>query len=403
MKRLLQINITANWGSHGKIAEDIGKCVIAHGWESYIAYGRWANPSESHLIRIGSLWDERIHAVQSRLLDNHGLASRKATRKLIDAIKNISPDVIHLHNIHGYYLNYPLLFDFLAQYGKPVVWTLHDCWPFTGHCSHFEFDGCFKWQDECFNCQYKMVYPTSILLEQSNRNFLLKKECFTSLKDITLVPVSEWLAGYVKESFLGKQRIKVIHNGVDINTFKPIQVVKDNDVVELLGVASNWRMRKGLPDFIQLRGILPTNYHITLIGLSKKEIAVLPSGINGIERTNSVEELVDYYNKADIFVNPTYEDNFPTVNIEALSCGTPVLTYRTGGSPEAVTSYTGWVVEQGDVQGMASVVWDFASMSEVEKKLQRKVCRERAEKEFNKDIKNRGYLELYEQLLEKEC
>lgn len=398
--RLLQINVTANSGSHGKIAEEIGSLAIQRGWQSVIAYGRWANPSSSELLRIGSSFDINEHGIESRILDNHGRASRRATKEFIKKIEAIKPDIIHLHNIHGYYLNYRILFDYLKTTGSPVVWTLHDCWPFTGHCAHFEYDGCLKWKKECFDCQFKYVYPASFFLECSRRNFRLKKECFTTLRSLTLVPVSDWLKDYLKDSFLREQNIVVIHNGVDINKFAPIVIERDDDVVELLGVASNWRMRKGLPDFIQLRERLPMNCHITLIGLSKKEIRQLPPGITGIERTNSVEELVYYYNRADVLVNPTYEDNFPTINIEALACGTPVITYRTGGSPEAVSLDTGWVVEQGDVDGIAMIIKDFNDKDNDVRFQQRMACRERAVNEFDKDKQYLEYFKLYEKILE---
>lgn len=399
MPILFQINVSANWGSHGKIAEEIGQLVLAQGWDSNIAYGRIANPSKSKLIHIGSMWDERWHGVQSMLFDNHGLSSKKATKKLIESIIKVQPDLIHLHNIHGYYLNYPILFDFLKAYNKPVVWTLHDCWCFTGHCTHFEYDGCFKWQTGCYDCKFKHVYPSSLFLERSKRNYEIKKKYFTSLNNLTLVPVSNWLGNHLKNSFMKEHHIYVIHNGIDISVFKPIDVKRNDSTIEILGVASNWKMRKGLPDFIALRKALPQNYHITLIGLSKKEISELSSGLLGLERTNNVQELVEYYNKADILVNPTYEDNFPTINLEALACGTPVITYNTGGSPEAIDDLTGIVVEQGNVKKMAESILRLGEENNKEER--RYNCRKRAEQLYNQRICYQEYLELYNSLLNK--
>ena len=400
MPRLFQINVSANWGSHGKIAEEIGQLVLAKGWDSNIAYGRIANPSKSKLIHIGSMWDERWHGVQSMLFDNHGLSSKNATKKLIESIIKVQPDLIHLHNIHGYYINYPILFDFLKSYNKPVVWTLHDCWCFTGHCTHFEYDGCFKWKIGCYNCEYKHVYPSSLLLERSKRNYELKKNCFTSLNNLTLVPVSDWLSNHLKESFMKDQKIQVIHNGIDIDVFKPYNVHRKNGEFEILGVASNWKMRKGLPDFFELRKILPPKYHITLIGLSKKEMRNLPNGVTGLERTNNVEELVSYYNKADVLVNPTYEDNFPTINLEALACGTPVITYRTGGSPESIDETTGIVIEQGNVVALADGIKNMCN--DANKREVRMCCRERAEKLYDQSNCYKTYIDLYKSLLGEE-
>ena len=398
MPKLLQINITANWGSHGRIAEQIGQLALSEGWESYIAYGRRANPSKSHIIHIGSDWDERFHGLQTRLFDRHGLASVKATKQLIKKIMLIKPDIIHLHNIHGYFLNYPILFNFLKDYNRPVVWTLHDCWSFTGHCGFFFGNGCFKWRDGCYDCQFKHVYPSSFI-DGSTRNYRLKKKYFTSLPNLTLVPVSEWLGDFLKQSFLNDQVIKVIHNGVDIDAFKPVNVERNQNRIELLGVASNWRMRKGLPDFIELRKMLPERYNITLIGLTKSEIKVLPDGINGLERTNNIEELVEYYNKADIFINPTYEDNFPTVNLEALACGTPVVTYdKTSGGPEAINENTGIVVRNGNIKELYDAIVSFHDYTSIS----RIACRERAVEMFSNANCFKNYIKLYENLLDNE-
>lgn len=402
MRKLLQINITANWGSHGRIAEEIGQLAMSQGWESYIAYGRWANPSQSHLIRIGSMWDERWHGIQSRLFDNHGLASKKATQKLIEEIKRISPEIIHLHNIHGYYLNYPLLFDFLYRANVPVVWTLHDCWPLTGHCSHFMFSGCEKWKVGCYNCCEKKEYPASIWLDRSRRNYELKKEYFTSIRNLTIVTVSDWLSGVVRDSFLNGQKLVKIYNGIDVSVFHPqeirVNVSRNKSQMHILAVASQWTDRKGLSDIFRIRHLLPFDYSITIVGLTKEQVKVLPNGIIGITRTNSVGELANYYAQSDVFINPTYEDNFPTTNLEALACGTPVITYRTGGSPEAINEQTGLVVEVGDVNSMAEGIKKLCHTPDWEKR--RKLCRQRAVEFFDKNDRYLEYMNLYRFLIE---
>ena len=398
MPKLLQINITANWGSHGRIAEEIGQLALSQGWESHIAYGRWANSSQSQLYHIGSMWDERWHGLQSRLFDNHGFASRKATKKLIEEIERMSPDIIHLHNIHGYYLNFPLLFDYLAKSDIPVVWTLHDCWPLTGHCAYFTYAQCEKWKCGCKECQHKVTYPQSFFFSKSKRNYVRKRQSFNSLDKLTIVPVSQWLADIVNESHMRNHPIRMIHNGIDLENFKPaVSVHCKIDRKTVLGVSSVWEPRKGLKDFYLLRDLLDDSYQIVLIGLTKKQIKVLPSGIIGIERTNSLDELVQYYSTADIFVNPTYEDNFPTTNLEALACGTPVVTYRTGGSPEAIDEQTGLVVDTGDVNGLADGIRKLCNDSNQEER--RKLCRQRAVSLFNKNDRYQEYLDLYNSLL----
>lgn len=397
--KLLQINVTANWGSTGRIAEDIGKTAISKGWESWIAYGQRANESCSHLIRIGSKSDIIAHGVQSRLFDRHGLASKQATLKFIKTIKDIKPDIIHLHNIHGYYLHYPLLFDFLKEYGRPVVWTLHDCWAFTGHCAYYDYISCDKWKSGCQSCPQIGSYPASLFLDRSNFNFEKKKEAFSGLDNLTLVPVSEWLDGELKQSFLKNYPSLTIHNGIDMDVFKPYNSPHiPNDKKQLLGVASVWEKRKGLPEFFKLRKLLPDNFEITIVGLNKNQIKSLPDGIKGIHRTENLNQLVELYYHADVFVNPTFEDNFPTSNLEALACGTPVVTYATGGSPEAIDSNTGLVVAKGDVEGLKTAIFEITSSSE---KFKSRLCRERAVTLFNKKERYEEYMELYDKLLTK--
>lgn len=394
--KLLQINVTANWGSTGKIAEDIGKIAIQQGWESWIAYGRGNPESASNLIRVGSDLDLKSHVIQTRLFDNHGLVSSSATRKFINQIREINPDIIHLHNIHGYFLNYPKLFSFLKEYGKPVVWTLHDCWPFTGHCAYYDFVKCGKWKNGCFNCPQLGSYPQSILLDRSEKNYRDKKKAFLGVENLTLVPVSNWLRCEVGQSFLKDYPVQTIHNGIDINVFKASKErVDSRKVFKILGVASVWDRRKGLEEFIKLRSILPEEYEITLVGLSKKQIEQLPDGIGGITRTDSIEALVDLYSSADVFVNPTLEDNFPTTNLESLACGTPVITYDTGGSPEAVDSSCGIVVPYQDVQGLASAIVRVCG----NKAFTSEACRKRAEEYFDKNKSFQKYLDLYSSLL----
>lgn len=399
MKKLLQINSVANSGSTGKIAENIGKLAISQGWESYIAYGRGNPTSASHLIPIGNKWDMYIHGIQSRLFDNHGLASKNATRKLIEEIKRISPDIIHLHNIHGYYLNYEVLFEYLATINTPVVWTLHDCWTFTGHCAYFDMANCDKWQNGCIGCDAKHLYPESYVFNRSSNNYNKKRSSFLSLSNITLVPVSYWLSGLLEKSFLSKLKKKVINNGIDLNIFRPLSDGKKHghDKFMIIGVANIWEERKGLSDFIRLRSLLSDEYSITLIGLSDKQIRDLPVGIIGVTQTNGVEELVEYYNAADVLVNPTFEDNLPTVNIESLACGTPVITYKTGGSPEIISEETGIVVEKGDVAGIKLAIETIKNNT---KSHYSAACRQRAVERYNKDDRFEEYIKLYDSLLQ---
>ena len=280
------------------------------------------------------------YAYNSLFKGEQGLGSVIATRKLVGRLKEINPDIVHIHNIHGYYLNYPILFNYLKEANIPIVWTLHDCWSFTGHSAYCDAVGCTKWKNGCGNCPNLKEYPISYT-DNSKNNWIRKKEIVTGVPDMTIITPSKWLAELVKESFLSEYRVEVINNGIDTDVFKPTYGdfrkryhLEDKKI--LLGVASVWEKRKGLDDFIKLSEMIDDSYRIVLVGLSDNQLKTLPEGIIGITRTNSVKELAEIYTAADLFLNLTYEDNYPTVNLEAQSCGTPVITYDTGGSGESV-------------------------------------------------------------------
>lgn len=399
-KKLLQIDSCLVVGSTGRITESIARLAQNQGWECYIVHGgRYVKrPSCMTDIQAVSVFGEYLHYAESLLLDNHGLASRHATRRIVEQIKIIKPDVIQLHCVHGYYLNYKILFKYLNTTNIPVVWTFHDCWAFTGHCSHFVTVGCEKWKSGCYDCPLKSDYPKSFI-DRSRSNFELKKRLFSAIPNLHIVPASDWLNGFIKQSFLKDKESIVIKNGVDLNIFKPYDNIR-SDKFRILGVSGVWNRDKGLYDFYRLREKLDRErFDIILVGLSKEQVKDLPEGIKGIERTESVQELASLYSSSSVFVNLTYADTFPTVNLEALACGTPVITYRTGGSPEAVSSATGWVVEQGDVEGVVKTIKELASEEQVEVDAQRQACRVRAESEFDKDKCFKKYLTLYESLI----
>ena len=393
MPTLLQLNVTANWGSTGKIADGIGLSAMSRDWESFIAYGRYMNPSKSKLIKVGKKFDVYTHYAKAKFLDGEGFGSRRATQNLLTQIDKISPDIIHLHNIHDHWLNYPLLFAYLATVNIPIVWTFHDCWAFTGGCPYFEIPPCDKWKSECSQCPLR-----NRRIDKALVHFEKRKELIASLSDrITIVPVSGWLEDFCYQSMLRKSRIQLIHNGIDTGLFKI--TYSRNSKPLILGVAINWDYRKGLTDFIKLRKAIPEEKaDITLVGLEENQIKALPHGITGLSTTQNIDELVRLYNRASILVNPTYADNFPTVNLEALACGTPVITYRTGGSPEAIDENTGIVVEKGDVESLAKGIIEILNNP---MKYSRNACRRRAETHFDKNTQFSKYIDLYEELLRK--
>ena len=398
--KLLQVDTCLGMGSTGRITESIAQLAKSRGWECFIIHGaRFVkHPSCMKEIQSVSVVGEYLHYLESLLFDNHGLSSRCATRNVVEQIKRIQPDIVQLHCLHGYYLNYKILFEYFNTTTIPIVWTFHDCWAFTGHCTHFLTVGCERWKTECRDCPLKGAYPKS-LIDCSYRNFNLKRQLFCSNPNVHIVSVSEWVGRLTKQSFLGDKDLRVIRNGVDLSVFKPMDN-KRSKKFRVLGVSGVWTKSKGLNDFYLLREKLDQeNYEIVIVGLSNEQMRSLPKGIKGIEHTESIEELVALYSSADVFFNPTYADSFPTVNIEALSCGTPVITYNTGGSPEAVSPDTGWVVEQGDTDYVVRIIKSLDKRSQSEKETLRIACRRRAEIEFDREKCFEEYFGLYEKLL----
>lgn len=396
--KVLQINSVCGIGSTGRIATDIHNILIEQGNESYIAYGRKLPKNCKNVIRIGTKVDNYSHAVKTRIFDKHGFGSKKATLDFIDKVKELNPDVIHLHNIHGYYINVEILFKYLKEAGKPLVWTFHDCWPFTGHCSYFDYVNCNKWETECINCPLKKEYPASLIIDNSKDNYYKKRELFNGIENLIIVTPSNWLSNLVKKSFLKDYPVKVINNGIDLNVFKPTKSnFRDKCDLEskfiILGVASTWEKRKGYNYFIELSKLLNKDEVIVMVGITEKQKEELPSNIIGITRTNSTKELAEFYTVADVFINPTLEDNFPTTNIESLACGTPVITFNTGGSVESVDENTGFVVAKENIDELLEkirIVKEKGKLSYYEMTVNR------AEELYNKDKKFNEYIMLYE-------
>ena len=354
MSKLLLINSVIGFGSTGRIVLDIAKEYVQNGYEVKIAYGQARKASKNlkpdidkYGVRIGNNVDVYYHVLYTRLTDKHGLASKHATKRFLRWADTFNPDILWLHNIHGYYINYELLFRWIRSRPQmQVKWTLHDCWSFTGHCSHFAYVNCNKWKEGCHNCPQLDQYPRS-LNDDSESNYLRKKAAFTNMRNLTLVTPSNWLKEIVHQSFLSRYPVEVKYNTIDKTVFKPTPSTfkQDHGIQDkkmILGVASVWNKRKGLNDFIELSQKLnPDEYRIVLVGLNENQLNDIKTrniNIIGLPRTNSQEELVKIYSAADVFANPTYEDTFPTVNMEAEACGTRVITYDTGGCKETVHS-----------------------------------------------------------------
>lgn len=388
--KILMINSVCGIRSTGKICTDLATALEKNSHEVKIAYGREKVPEQyrKYAVRIGTYIDVYCHGAKARLFDADGLGSRMATKKFLKWVSKFNPDVVHLHNLHGYYINVPLLFKYLIDNNKKIIWTLHDTWAFTGHSGICDIYNCEKWKTGCGNCPAYKEYPSSIK-DGSSHNYLWKRELFTKVKDITIVTPSKWLAGLVKQSFFSDKRIEVIPNGIDTKQFRPLK----NDFksyygienkILLMGCATWWGKGKGLYDFFKLAEQIDDRFRIVLVGLDKKQIDKLPNKILGIERTNSVKELAQIYSAADVFLNLTYADNFPTVNLEALSCGTPVITYKTGGSAECLGDYNGKSFDKGDIDAIIRFF---------EKEYKPDLFRMGKSEKFDKNISMQSYLD----------
>lgn len=397
--KILQITCDLNWGSIGHITEDIGILAQREGWEVYVIYGRDHNSSKLTSFKSSSKLDVYEHFAEHRLIDNDGLASRNSTKKAIRKINEIQPDIILLHNIHDHWLNYEQLFEYLSCIGKPVIWTQHDCWSYTGGCGYYSLRGCVQWKTECQKCPMKRgALP---LVERTKIHFEKKRRLFNAIKNLTLVPVSYWLEGELRQSFLKEHKIRTIYNGVNTSLFKPCGAAAKErygigDKKLLVGAATVWSERKGLNDYVALSKILPQDIIVLLIGLSSREIKCLPNGIIGLQRTQNIEELAAIYSAADIVLNLSYEETFGLTTVEGLACGTPGVVYNCAASPELIIQETGLVVEKGNITGVAKAVNEILSNG---KAFYTEKCRERAVTLFNKDDRFADYINLYEELV----
>lgn len=397
MPKLLQLNVTANWGSTGKIAEGIGVAAIARGWESAIAFGRMQNSSASKLIKVGNQFDVYYHYALNRLFDAEGRGSRAATKRLIDKIERFSPDIVHLHNIHDHWLCYPVLLDFLKGVGVKVVWTFHDCWAFTGGCPHFVAVGCNAWKTECAQCRL----PRAVL-DNTTYNFRLKETLIKALgNNLTLVSVSHWLDSMVAESVLNELKHLVIYNGVDTSVFSPQPVDEINrkyslfGKIVLLGVSSVWSEGKGLNDYFALRQRLPDTYVIILVGLSPKQIKALPSGIIGIPRTDSAAELAALYTRANAVMCLSKAETFGLTLVEGWACGTPSIGYADTAVKELLTPDVGIAVTPGNLDELVQAAISLSDNTVFDPE----ICRSRVEVNFNRHKQYNKYIDLYETLI----
>ena len=391
--KIVQINAVCGTGSTGKICVDVSKLLTENGIENYILY---SSGHSDYPLGIKHTNDKyiKLQALKSRILGNYGFNSQKATKNLIAHLEKIKPDVVHLHNLHGHNLNLEMLFKYFKKNPQiKLYWTFHDCWTFTGYCPYFDIVECSKWQTNCNKCSQKRQF--SWFFDKSAKLYKKKKELFTNL-DLTIIAPSKWLGNLVKQSFLKDCEVKVINNGIDLEMFKPTESnfrekygLQNKKIV--LGVAFGWGKRKGLDVFIELAKRLPNDYQIVLVGTNDNVDKLLPSNIISIHRTSNQKELAEIYSTSDVFANPTREEVLGLVNIEALACGTPVVTFNTGGSPECIDGSCGVVVDRNNIDSMKNEIIKICE----KRPYDLEPCIEKA-KQFNQIKKFKEYLELYE-------
>lgn len=399
MPTLVQINSVVNTGSTGRIAEQLGQLAIKHGWESYIAYGREAKHSQSRLIKIGDKWDVRLHAVCSKLIDRHGLFSKSATMKLLEQLNEINPDVVHLHNIHGYYIHVPKLLEYLRDKNIATIITMHDFWLMTGHCAYIN-SSCEKWKEGCGHCNRLSQYP-SAMWDNSASNWKWKDNIFRNMPNITLVPVSQWLANFVKHSLLKSLHSYVIHNGIDISIFRPYErepVVNNIDwnKFTIMCIATRWTEANGIKDVLNMSMHLPSDSQVVMVGLEKSQIANLPTNIIGLQKIENLAQLKELYTKSHVIFNPNREVTFGLVTAEAMACGTPAIVLRGTAGEELVNDETGYVVDSiYDVPKLIDKI------KEENTKERSAKCRRRVITHFNADVQFLKYIDLYNRLISK--
>ncbi len=391
--KVVQINVTCGVGSTGKICLAVSELLSEKGIENYVLYSEYDSESKC-AIKYTDGKSLKLQALKSRVLGNYGFNSKAITKNLISHLERIKPDIVHLHNIHGHNCDLKRLFVYFAKKKIKLFWTFHDCWAFTGYCTHFDMIGCNKWQEYCRDCPQRKEY--SWFFDKSEMLFHTKQGLFTALGlDLTIITPSKWLAELVKKSFLSNYEVKVINNGIDLDIFKPTKSdfrerysLQNKKII--LGVAFDWDEKKGLDVFVKLSEGMEDEYKIVLVGVSDTVKAKLPENILAVSKTQNQTELAEIYTAADVFFNPTRQENFPTVNLEALSCGTPVVTFNTGGSPETIDSSCGAVVERDDTESAIKLLKRVCE----EKPFSADSCILRA-KQFNKNEKYKEYLNLY--------
>lgn len=399
--KVLQINSVCGTGSTGRIAVQISDHLNGCGVENYIAHG-FGKSDRPNTFCFGNNLDAHLHSFLSRKLGWQGKMSHFPTLRLIRYMERIAPDVVHLHNIHGHYLNYTMLFRYLKKRNCRVVWTFHDCWPVTGKCTHFAETKCEKWKTGCFDCPQLERYPDS-RRDRSRKAYQEKKAAFTALPDLHIVTVSQWLKSVAKDSFLGQADIHCIYNGVDTGKFcfrdsTLREEYRLQDKFVILSAAGVWNRGKGLDRFLELSKKMREDTVIVLIGLSPDQQKDLPPNIIGIPAVKDPDLLTRWYSLADVYLNFSLEETFGLVVAEAMACGTPAIVMNSTACPEVVDADTGFVVEPRDMDGVIAAIDRVKAEG---KERYSEACKTRVREAFRVERMQEAYYKLYQKTGEK--
>ena len=389
--KIVQINSTCGVGSTGKICVDISKLLTEKGIENYILYTQ-GNSDYPLGIKYAGKKYIKLQALKSKIFGNYGFNSKSITKRLIEELERIRPDVVHMHNMHSHNCHLEILFNYFRKTQVKVYWSFHDCWALTSYCPHFDMIGCDKWKNGCHHCELRPSY--SWFFDRSKKLYERKKAIFNGV-NITIVTPTHWLTEVIKNSFLKNVECRLLKYGLDLDTFVATESdfrakhgLEEKHIV--LGVAFGWGAKKGLDCFIELSKRLPSKYQIVLVGTNEEVDKQLPQNIISIHKTQNQQELAEIYTASDLFVNCTREETFGLVNLEALACGTPVLTFRTGGSPEAIDETCGAVVEKNDIDGAEKEIIRICEC----KPYSNEACRARA-MSFEKNLSYAEYIKMY--------
>lgn len=404
--KVIQINAVYGYGSTGVIVKDIENALLEEGNESRIVY-QHSNLVKTDIngLQMGNVVDWKIHAILTRVLGKQGYASGNSTKRLIKYLETEKPDIVHLHNLHANYININQLLSYLAKKNIATILTLHDCWFFTGKCFHFTMCGCEKWKIGCGKCPQNKEDVKSLFWDKSKQVFKDKKEKFQAIQNLTIVGCSDWIKNLAKESpiFRNKQLVR-IYNGVDTDIFHPKKENKFRETYGLtgqfiiLGMANKWLQDMNKETFRKIRETLLPDELIVIVGCSEEQKSELKQYFNvlSIGYISNRNKLAEIYSAADVFVNMTFEDTLPTVNMESICCGTPVITYNSCGSPELISpGITGYVIPQKSVKELRNAI-NRIKQGFIDKEK----CAYVGKNKFDKRRQYKEYLQLYDRVLE---